>query len=385
MQIVKKYWLGLVVVVLFLIAGMMIYAKLHPKLLPENLVQGTGRIDGDLINLNTKYPGRVSKIVVDDGVIVKRGMILAQLDSKEQEAQKAQIEAQIDAQRKALKAKKIEAQITQKTIPLAVKKAQAQLNFAHAQLKALQKGISVQESLLAQAQRDYKRSRFLFDSKAIDKHTLELSKLKMDNQGDKLDALKAQLSQVKETISIAQIGLKEAEASQKKLLSIKAGIAGFEAEIKALEASKAQVDAMLSELTLKSPVDGYTVEKIANEGEVIGTGMPVATLIDPHSLYLKIFVDTIQNGKIKLGDKAVIFLDAYPDRPMAAKVVNIAQRAEFTPKEVSVRSDRIQRVYAVHLKPIKVDPLLKLGIPAIGVVSMDGKGLPDSLDELPVL
>jgi HlyD family secretion protein len=113
--------------------------------------------------------------------------------------------------------------------------------------------------------------------------------------------------------------------------------------------------------------------------------MPVATLIDPRSLYLKIFVDTMENGKIKIGDKAVIFLDAYPDRPIEAKVVRIAQKAEFTPKEVSVRSDRIQRVFAVHLKPLKVDPLLKLGIPAIGVISTDGKGLPHSLDEIPVL
>jgi len=108
-------------------------------------------------------------------------------------------------------------------------------------------------------------------------------------------------------------------------------------------------------------------------------------LLDPHSLYLKIFVDTIQNGKIKLGDKAVIFLDAYPNHPIKAKVVRIAQKAEFTPKEVSVRSDRIQRVFALHLKPLQVDPLLKLGIPAIGVVSLNGKDLPASLNDIPVL
>ena len=113
--------------------------------------------------------------------------------------------------------------------------------------------------------------------------------------------------------------------------------------------------------------------------------MPVATLLDPHTLYLKIFIDTIENGKIELGDKAVIFLDAWPNRPIEAKVVRIAQKAEFTPKEVSVRSDRIQRVYAVHIKPLKPDPLLKLGLPATGVISLDGRGLPRSLRELPPL
>ena len=50
-----------------------------------------------------------------------------------------------------------------------------------------------------------------------------------------------------------------------------------------------------------------------------------------------------------------------------------------------MREDRIQRVYAVHLKPVKPSPLLKLGLPAIGVISLDGKGLPKSLKELPEL
>lgn len=372
-------------IILVLTAGMMIYAKLHPKHLPENLVQGTGRIDGDLINLNTKYPGRILEITVDDGILVKRGMTVVQLDSGEQEARKVQIEAEIEAQRKMLKARKIEAEIAEVTLPLAVKKAEAQLSSVQAMIQALKKSISAQKSLFEQAERDYERSHFLFENKSIDKHTLELSKLKKDMEGDKLDMLKAQLSEANEKIKIVQAELKEAEISQKKLLSVQAEIAGFEAGIKALEASKVQVEEMLRELTIRSPIDGYTVEKIANKGEVVGAGMSVATLMDPHSLYLKIFVDTMQNGKIKLGDKAVIFLDAYPDRPMEARVVSIAQKAEFTPKEVSVRSDRIQRVYAVHLKPMKVDPLLKLGIPAIGVISMDGKDLPNTLNALPVL
>lgn len=88
MQVLKKYWLAIVIAVLLAIAGEMIYLKLHPKELPSNLVEGTGRMDGDLINLNVKYPGRIKKIFVDDGVAVKKGMIVAILKSKEYEAQK---------------------------------------------------------------------------------------------------------------------------------------------------------------------------------------------------------------------------------------------------------------------------------------------------------
>ncbi len=385
MQVLKKYWLAIVIAVLLVISGGMIYVKLHPKELPSNLVEGTGRMDGDLINLNIKYPGRIGKIFVDDGMSVTKGMVIAILKSKEFEAQFAQLDAQIDAQEKQLKAKQIEANIADTTIPLLLKTAKEQIKSAKASQKSLQKNILIQKDVLAQAKRDFKRAKKLHKTKSIDQAKFELYELKLKTETNKLKALKEQLKQTQSAIALAKIGLSDATASQQKLLSIKANIEALKDSIVALEASKTQVKATIDEMTLHSSVDGITVEKIANEGEVIGAGMPVATLLDPHSLYLKIFIDTIQNGKVKLGDKAVIFLDAYPNHPIEAKVIRIAQKAEFTPKEVSVRSDRIQRVFAVHLKPLKVDPLLKLGIPAIGVVSLDGKGLPTSLNEIPVL
>ena len=385
MQMLKKYWLAVAIAVLLVISGWMIYVKLHPKELPENLVEGTGRIDGDLVNLNTKYPGRVKKITVNDGTVVKKGMVVAVLGSREYEAQKAQIEAQIEAQKKTLKAKTTELEIARTTIPAGLEKAQEQLKATQAKLKVLEENINAQNKVLEQAKRDHERSEFLYKSKAIDPHTFELSKLKVDTEQDRYNALLLQRDELKSAIAVAESAVREAQASQEKIHAIEDSLEALKEGIKALEASKRQVETMIEELTLKSPLDGHVVEKIANEGEVIGAGMPVATLIDPHSLYLKIFVDTLENGKVKIGDKAVIFLDAYPNRPIEAKVVRIAQKAEFTPKEVSVRSDRIQRVFAVHLKPLKVDPLLKLGIPAIGVISTDGKGLPSSLDEIPAL
>jgi len=50
----KKYWLGFVFFILIISGAYFIYLKLHPKEIPPNLVVGTGRIDGDLININTK-------------------------------------------------------------------------------------------------------------------------------------------------------------------------------------------------------------------------------------------------------------------------------------------------------------------------------------------
>ncbi len=385
MHLVKKYWLGLVLLLLVAAAGGMIYTKLHPKRLPPNLIEGSGRIDGDLVRLNAKYPGRLSAIYVDEGVPVHRGMVVARLESREYEAQRAGIVREIMAKKEALKAKEVALAIAKETTPQLLKRAEAGVRTRRQQREELQKRIASQKALLAQDRRDLKRLERLYAQRLIPKERLEKGRLKVQIERDTLEALLRRRAQMDEAVDIARSEEKDAAAAQKRIAALEADLAAFRAGVAALEASRARIDALLSEMTLRSPLDGFTVEKVAYAGEVVGAGMPVATLIDPSTLYLKIFVDTLQNGRIKLHDKAEIFLDAWPDHPIPAEVVRIAQQAEFTPKEVSVRSDRIQRVFAVHLKPLKVDPLLKLGIPAIGVVSLDGKGLPASLHEIPPL
>ncbi|BCD68532.1 HlyD family secretion protein [Nitratiruptor sp. YY09-18] len=385
MKIVQKYWVGFFALALFIVAALLIYIKLHPKELPPNLIEGVGRFDGDLVNLNTKYPGRVARIFFDDGDAIKKGDVIAVLESKEFQKQKEALQKQIEAKQKELKVKEIELRINETKIPELLKKAILAFRAKEKQLQELQSAIASQKEVAAQDQKDYLRIKDLYKKRLIQRHKLEEITLKYKTDRNKLQALKAKKAQLLQAIAIARSDVVDAKAAQKSLDALREAVAGLKKGIEALKAQKGQIEAIIAELTLKSPLDGYVVEKIANSGEVLGAGMPIATLIDPKTLYLKIYVDTLSNGKIKLHDKAVIFLDAYPNRPIAAEVVRIAQKAEFTPKEVAVRSDRIQRVYAVHLKPLKPDPLLKLGLPAIGVISLDGKGLPKSLDEIPEL
>ena len=385
MERLKKYWPGIVAVLLLGVAAVMIYEKLNPKKVPSNLVQGVGRIDGDLVNLNVKYPGRLEQVAVEDGMPIKKGDIVARLKSLEYEAKLAQVTAQLRAKQKELNAKRMELEIAKKTIPLALRRADSARKTRRAQLQELEKGIEAQRRVVEQDHRDYERTKNLYEKRLIQKELLEKAALKRDTDKDRLAAFGHKREQLRAAIEIAEADFAEAKAAQRKIDALEEGIEALLEGVQAMKDARSEVEAVLAEMTIRSPIDGFVVEKIANAGEVLGAGMPVASLIDPCSLYLKIFVDTIRNGKIKIGDKAVIFLDSWPDRPIEAKVVRIARKAEFTPKEVSVRSDRIQRVYAVHLKPLKVDPLLKLGLPAIGVVSLDGNGLPKSLSELPPL
>ncbi|HHG73850.1 MAG TPA: HlyD family efflux transporter periplasmic adaptor subunit [Persephonella sp.] len=385
MNILKKYWLAVLIGILFAAASLMIYKKLSKKELPPNLIAGVGRIDGDLIALSSKYPGKIIKLYVSEGDPVRKNQITALLESREYEAQLQGIISQIKAKEKELDAKKVELEILKGTLPEDVKKAQNSITAGTALLKELDKNIDSLKKIVKQDDKDFKRLKALYEKNLVPKKRFEEIQLKLEVDKNKLSSLIEKRKQIVSEINTAKSTLKQAETVLKKIEAFEKGISALESGIKALKAKKRQIEAVVDQMKIKSPADGYVVDKIRNEGEVVGAGMPVITVVDPASFYLKIYVDTINNGKIKIGDKAVIFLDAFPDRPIPAKVVRIAKKAEFTPKEVAVREDRIQRVYAVHLKPDKPQPVFKIGLPAVGVISIDGKGLPKSLKEIPEL
>ena len=367
----KKNSLIILILGLLVISGVLIYKKLNSKKLPPYLVEAVGVIDGDLININTKYPGRVVMLKVDTGDRVKKGEIIAKIDDKE-------YIKKLNALYFEIKAKENEFNFTKEKILKSINIAKNAYLAKLDELNALKSQIDTLKKVIKQDKKDENRLFSLLKKKVEKKHLYEMAKLKTKTDLDKLKSLLAKKNALNKEIEIYKLKYQIA-------LKNRDNIKAFEDEINALKQKRDEVKVILNELNIKSPIDGYVDTKIANIGEVLGAGMPLFTLINPKSLYLKIYVNTIYTGKIHLGDKAEIFLDAYPNKPIPAIVTKIAKKAEFTPKEVAVRSDRITRVYEVRLKPIKPNNLLKLGLPATGVILIGNGNLPKSLDELPEL
>ena len=367
----KKNSLIILILGLLIISGVLIYKKISAKKLPSYLVEAVGVVDGDLINLNTKYPGRVVMLKIDTGDKVKKGEIVAKLDDKE-------YIKKLNALNFEIKAKDDELNFTKTKILKSIGIAKNAYLAKKDELKGINSEINALKAVILQDKKDEVRIKNLVKKNMEKHHKLELAKLKTKTDSDKLKGLLAKKEALEKEVEIFKNKYEIA-------LSGKENIKALKNAINALKQKRDEIKVVLNELNIKSPTDGYVDTKIANIGEVLGAGMPIATLIDPKSLYLKIYVNTIYTGKIKLGDKAEIFLDAYPNKPIPAIVSKIAKKAEFTPKEVAVRADRITRVYEVRLKPEKPNPLLKLGLPATGVVLIGNGHLPKSLVELPEL
>ena len=362
--------------ILLLIAAIAIFKAIYHEELPKNLIAQAGRIDGDLILLNAKYPGRVLALDVREGDRVEANQTVARLESRETLEKIRSAEANIRALQARLEADKLAHDIAKAALPSQYRSAVDNIEAAEAALRAAEEQVRRQTLVVEQDRKDYERAESLLAQKLIKAHDVEMQRLALQSDTQLLKTLEAQRQQARQHVRIAKEQTTAAKADVTKIEMAAAQVAADEAQIHAAVAVRDELSAVLDTFTVKSVQPGLIIDRIAQPGEMVGAGGNLVSMIDPASLYLKIYVDTIQNGRIKVGDKALIYLDGDLSHPLPAEVVRISAQAEFTPKDVNVKSDRIQRMFAVHLRPLEAVPQIKLGLPAIGVVSTDGNGLP---------
>ncbi len=121
--------------------------------------------------------------------------------------------------------------------------------------------------------------------------------------------------------------------------------------------------AQLSRLDLSSPLNGIVQKQIAHRGEYLGPGAPILTLADPTDLKLTLYVLEGDLGKVRLGQTVNVRSDAFADRAFVGVVKTIADRAEFTPRNVQTQKDRQNLVFAVTVRVPNADLALKAGLP----------------------
>lgn len=134
-------------------------------------------------------------------------------------------------------------------------------------------------------------------------------------------------------------------------------------------AALAEAESVLADLTIRAPIAGTVTARMADLGEVVGAGTPLLTVVDLDRLYLKVYVPEVEIGRLRLGLPARVHIDAFPDQPVPATLRYIAAQAEFTPKEVQTRDERVKLVYAVRLYlAANPDHRLTPGLPADAVI-----------------
>ena len=150
----------------------------------------------------------------------------------------------------------------------------------------------------------------------------------------------------------------------KQIASIKSQDETTKQEVKGYDVQAEQIVDQISKSSIINPVSGTVVMKLVEESEVVTFGKPLYKIADLSIMELRVYVSGAQLPEIKLGQKVKVLIDngANDFRTLEGVISWISDKAEFTPKIIQTKEERVNLVYAVKVK-VKNDGSLKIGMP----------------------
>ncbi|RME49026.1 MAG: HlyD family efflux transporter periplasmic adaptor subunit [Caldilineae bacterium] len=141
-------------------------------------------------------------------------------------------------------------------------------------------------------------------------------------------------------------------------------IEALEAQVRQAQAQVESLNVQRQKLTLTAPMDGQVVERIAHPGEVAMPGAALLTVANPGKVTLTVFVPESDYGRLRENQAVEVTVDSFPGQVFRGTITHISDEAEFTPKNVQTREERVSTVYAIKITLPNPDGRLKPGMPA---------------------
>lgn len=324
----------------------------------NGLIQVNGRMESDQIVVSARVPARIAELLVREGDQVQAGQLMLKLQDDAVAARSAQAEAAAAAQMAQVRALESSLSLLRSEANVLTQSAQAEVTAAQAELTRM--GAMAQQSAL---ERD--RVKQLAEQGFVGHQALERAQVASKSALEQYSSNRAQVQK-------AQLGLQNARLAPQRIESRSAELQAAVAQAEMAQAKALEAASESKELTVNAPVHGHVVARYVNPGETVNPGMPLYAITDLSKAYLKAYIPEPMLGRIQLGQAAQIWTDAYPDQPIDAKVGYIANRAEFTPKEVQTRDERTKLVFEVRLYPTQTSQLKLLpGQPADGMIRLN--------------
>ncbi|MCK9414380.1 MAG: HlyD family efflux transporter periplasmic adaptor subunit [Prolixibacteraceae bacterium] len=186
------------------------------------------------------------------------------------------------------------------------------------------------------------------------KKNLEVDRARVDNMLKDGAATRKQKDDITGNLELLD-KQKESTRSQETVLT---------GESEVLDTQLAQLQDKLNRCRIVSPINGLVLERYKKIGELVGQGQSLCRIADVSSLNLRVFVSGDQLPHLKIGQTVKVLIDATAtkNRMLEGTVSWISSEAEFTPKIIQTKAERVKLVYAVKIK-VANDGALKIGMP----------------------
>lgn len=267
----------------------------------DDKADGYGNFEATEITISAENNGKLMQFIVNEGDIVKKEAFLGYID----------------------------------TIPLTLKREQLQVSKAVISSKS--KGVLSQISVLKSKLKTAKTNK------------MRAENLLKDNAGTQ-----KQLDDVSGEIDVIKNQIRSVEIQNSPVVN----------ELKSIDVQLKQIEDQIEKSKIINPVNGTVLTKYAEPNEITAFGKPLYKIADLSTMQLRVYISETQLANIKIGQEVTVKIDNTDAMKSYKGTVSwIASEAEFTPKIIQTKEERVALVYAVKVD-VKNDGSLKIGMPA---------------------
>ncbi len=387
---------------------------------PLGTIEASGTIETEEVVIASEFGGRVDKILADEGDEVEAGQVLIRLDTDLLEAQmgeadSALVAARANSDRVEAGARAGEIATAEALLRQAIaardgaerawkdalslrdnpQELDAQIDEARTQVELAERGTTQAQAQLRslQIERDAyagagddegKTTYQALDEQvkgaeaavAIAEEELAGARANLENLIEMRDtpiALDAVVNQARAQYEDAMAAVVVAQASLDALLAKPTAeeLAVAQAQVSQAEAAVGILEVQLEKMTLHSPLSGMVTNRSIYVGETASPGATLMTIANLNEVELTVYIPENRFGRIQLGQPVSVEVDSYPGKAYPGEVIYISSEAEFTPRNVQTKEERVNTVFAVKILIPNPVHDLKPGMPADATIVVE--------------
>jgi len=383
-------------------------------------IEASGTIEAEEVVIASEFGGRVAEIQADEGDEVEAGQVLIRLDGDLVEAQMGEAEALVASARanlarveagprpgeiataealleQAIAARDGAQRGWQDTVALRdnPQELNAQIDEARTQVELAERGVSQAQAQVRtlEIQRDAHAGAGDDDSKtryeALDQQVkaaqvavgiaeeqLAGARTHLENlmgMRNNPIPLNTTVNQAKARYEDAVAAVQVAQASLDALLAMPTAeeVAVAQAQVGQAEAASGMLQVQLEKMTLYSPLSGLVSNRAIHVGETASPGATLMTVASLDEVKLTVYIPENRYGRIQLGQSVSVEVDSFPGKVYLGEVMYISSQAEFTPRNVQTKEERVNTVFAVKILIPNPEHDLKPGMPADATIVVE--------------
>ena len=187
-----------------------------------------------------------------------------------------------------------------------------------------------------------------------------------------MDAARIDLANVRKNLDRSKQAYAAGSVPQKDMDNLTASfqsgdkrLAAFESKLQTLNAQKATLAIQIGYTTVTSPIGGYIQSDPVEIGEIVMTGSALFEIVNLNDTWVEIYINETEIPFVHLKDIADIYLDSDPQTALKGTISYISQKAEFTPRNVQTKKERVKQVFAVRVRVDNSTQRFKPGLPVV--------------------